>query len=284
MTTPVDNHREIAVFGMKRSGNHALVGWWMSGIGPCVVHLNDVVGDDPYADCSEIGTKGIPLSVCRPTLWNRLVGRTADARRRLYSGSDPTLDRCAIRAWGPKEALILSYEDRLPDDPNFSRFEANHDERVGKSETRRRVLILRDPYNLFASLLEAPFPRDTTLWDDAETWKRYARLFRDAPADLLCISFNEWFQSMECRQRLAKELDFETDGAPHREVHPLGGGSSFDERRFHGRADEMRILERWKAYREDSRWQKVASDEEIVALSEEIFPDVGVDLSFQRNA
>ena len=110
------NLRELSVFGIKRSGNHAIIGWLIRELGDRVVHLNDVAGPDPYLSCSEIETKGLPVSLCRPTFWNRLTPMRGDAGPQLYSAQDRHLDREATRAFAPKDALILSYEDRLPDD------------------------------------------------------------------------------------------------------------------------------------------------------------------------
>lgn len=274
----VHNRREISVFGIKRSGNHAFIGWLIRELAGRIVHLNDVTGGSPYETCSEIKVKGLPASLCRPTLWNRTLAKRNAEIVRHYSARDPRVDREAIRNYGPKDALILSYEDRLPGDQIVDQFHAQHDAFVGPSTRACQVLILRDAHNLFASLLRASFPRTTTLGQDVESYKRNARLFMEVGANrgsgLVCVSFNEWFQSAAYRKQTAEALGFTTDGSPFQWVSRLGAGSSFDGVRLNGRAQNMRVLERWKQCENDPRYQAALSDPELLDLTKRIFGHV----------
>ena len=51
--------------------------------------------------------------------------------------------------------LIYSYEDFPLDQVASDKFEHNHDLYLGKSAIRYDLLIIRDPFNLFASRLKA---------------------------------------------------------------------------------------------------------------------------------
>ena len=56
----VVNRNEITVFGLKRSGSHAIIHWLLHHMGKRTVHLNDVTNASPYDSCTEINVKGLP--------------------------------------------------------------------------------------------------------------------------------------------------------------------------------------------------------------------------------
>jgi len=54
-------------------------------------------------------------------------------------------------------------------------------------------------------------------------------------------------------------------------VPTSGKGSSWDKRTFDGRAQQMKVLERWKCYKNDKRYLELCSDPVLISLSERYF-------------
>jgi hypothetical protein len=51
------NKHEIRVYGIRRSGNHAIISWIFQHFGETVVHLNDIKiarNIDPYKSFSQV--------------------------------------------------------------------------------------------------------------------------------------------------------------------------------------------------------------------------------------
>jgi hypothetical protein len=144
------------------------------------------------------------------------------------------------------------------------------------------VLILRDPFNCFASRLIHPWKQGLP-HTDAERgyhiakrlWKNYAREFTNRTNlirhNKLTISFNRWFVDPQYRADLARRLGVKFTDEGTRVVTPYGGGSSFDGVRYDGRAEQMSVLERWKVVQNDPRFRMAFQDEELLELSQEIF-------------
>ena len=81
---------------------------------------------------------------------------------------------------------------------------------------------------------------------------------------------NEWFSDIDYRKQLAKTLDIPFTDAGLNEVRDIMKGSSFDGRQFDGKAQEMKVLERWKEYKDDDKyWEYI--DDEMVELSKQYF-------------
>jgi hypothetical protein len=268
------NRKEVAVFGIKRSGNHAIIFWLLHHLGRHGVHLNDVTGASPYDHCTEMNVAGLPLWSCKPRI-RHLRDHLFRKAPIEYSKKDQDVDWDYIRSYSPKDVLLLSYENRFLDDEAYENFQRQHDARVGTSEQRYRVMILRDAYNLFASLWRAPFVSNGDLRTCIQLYKRYAEMFLDRDQqkrqNIICVNYNKWFSSRDYRISLAKAFGISADGEPFLRVPSIGGGSSFDQHRYNGRAPQMKILERWRACWEDPGYQAIFEDKHLVALSEAIF-------------
>jgi hypothetical protein len=182
---------------------------------------------------------------------------------------------------------MYSYEDDFLDNIFTDCFERNHDRWVGKSENRFDVLLLRDPYNLFASRMKRESDNNDNRYsllavDERETlirlWKQYAREFLGETNYLrfnkTVISFNRWVSDQEYRRELAGRFGFEFSDATMEEVVPVGGGSSFDGARKHQSASEMKVLERWQHFRDVPAFRSLFEDPEIAQLSQAIFGEI----------
>jgi len=238
------NELEIRVLGMSRSGNHAVIQW--------------ILGMTPrpaaFLNCAEGKTN--PFKTARPMLEGEPDGPFASVW--LADSGDPPPARRAT--------LIHSYEDAFVRHAFSTAFENHHDEWVGGSTVRRDVVILRDPFNLFASRLRAFGPGSISP-AAARIWRQHARPFlgkpHAGPRKPVLINFNRWASDLRERRRIARELELEFNDAGRWLVPPVAGGSSFDGQKHHDHPERMRLADRWKTYAADPRFTE-AFDERLI--------------------
>lgn len=142
------------------------------------------------------------------------------------------------------------------------------------AERTKRVVVLRDPYNLAASRLQrtrAAGNRDTHPRRVAEMWPDHAR--HDATWTP-CV-YNAWFAQAPYRRRLAAALGLATVPPLPSQVARAGRGSSFDGVRFDGRTQEMPVLDRWRRFALDAEFRQYVDHPLLAALSEQVcgFPN-----------
>ena len=259
-TLPEINRLEICAIAVRRSGHHAIVEWLLRLLDGDGCFLNDCrVQSSPF-----LRNKG-----------TRATGQI-----------DPEQERPG--RFTPKDYLVHNYENRnLTKIFSPSRLE-EWDELVGTSRRRVHLLILRDPFNNFASLVrrsEAHTPGDVLTYSPetvrrcVELWKRYAREYVGRtdiiPGEKIGVSYNAWFTEQRERKRLADTLGLEFTDEGIDEVASWGPsrGSSFDGFSYDGRAGEMRVLERFRKY-EDNPFYLGLFDPEIIDLSQRIFGEI----------
>jgi hypothetical protein len=76
------------------------------------------------------------------------------------------------------------------------------------------------------------------------------------------ISYDRWFASPAYRAEIAQRLSLPYKKGGIDAVRPFkgtdySGCSAFDRDRYNGRAQEMRVLERWKRYRDDDLFHEI---------------------------
>ncbi len=267
----VINEHELRVFGLQRSGIHALVNWIVQQSGGPTLFVNDVksLAGSPYECAHEFHWRG---------------GEGGDRK------FDASAERGGIHS--RKRRLVLGYEDTdlryLP--VGFSDLIG---EGVGRSGRVTNVLIVRDPFNLFASRFgfrnsANRHPMATQGEYVRQLWKLHARealgRVRYLGGDVVVVRYNDWFASRDYRRAIAESLGlaFSDEGhqavpgvdLPKGEFARFGCGSSFDNTKFHGRAQEMAVLSRWERFACDQRYLALFDDAEVVSLSRELFGHV----------
>ena len=253
----VTHMRKIKLAGIRRSGNHAVLGWVAEkSIGGKTFFLNDVV-----------------------------LGRDYTTKRK--SDNLPTNKLCRR---GKASLFLSSYEDK-----SLSEFD-NHEPLKNIPHTEEtKVILLRDPFNTFASrlkcirsrrdnkymqrllndepsLLVGDMPRISNLWKSYA--KEYLGETNTLQGRVLFLNYNMWTQDCGYRVELAKALGLAEDGKPFERVPGYGFGSSFDNRKKDGKATEMDLANRWEVYREDEDYLNYF-DGELIDLSNEIFSGIG---------
>lgn len=227
---------DFHVYGMKRSGHHAVVNWILHHYDSSVYYNNCILKKNYfyYANDTEI----------------------------FKTGNEPY----SIR--------VLSFEDR-PD------IKESSIELVSKhNKPKKNILILRDAYNNYASRFEKKIYPHKEKWnktwrnyDDVGIWKTYAKEFIGETNYLnsIKINYNFWFSSIEYRKELSKNFGTFTDKGLQ-QVLDFGAGSSFDYQKFNDKAQEMKVLQRWKRFYFDRHYyKKIILDKEIEQLNKKIF-------------
>ena len=298
MTSPPRNALEIRALGLMRSGNHAILNWIFELFHEkraCFLNCVSHGDQDPFSHCDDLISRGF----------------------------SPHLNREELQT-APKDLLLYSYEDhesRMRDasqsfvDSVFdSDFDARKESYFGSSERQIDLLILRDPFNFFASRLKIlnhlPGVKDPD-WI-AESWKELARTalqWREKRSpDQIFVSYNQWFDGESYRKEISSHLDITHDEMSMEYVLPFGGGSSFDKEVYrHPRitprmmlrkwtkffdprkylqlgyywrrlrapsAREMKVLERWRHFENDLTYREILSDKELQELSRELFGEI----------
>jgi len=240
------NRNEICVMALQRSGHHAIINWIVSNSGGPACFLND----------------------CRPNLNPFLTCG-------VNQETGPT----------PRDLLIYNYEDRDLGKLFTVDFLDDKIRWFGKSERSVYVLIIRDPFNNFASKYR--WAVNGTKWTPQMEWttrvlpglwKSYAREFLGLtnfmPAPKVFLNYNSWFTDEKYRHEMAGHLGLISADEGLTEIAKWGPntwGDSFDNLKFDGRALEMKVLERWRYFADDPVFKNLFRDSELLSLSERIF-------------
>ena len=254
------NQKEIRIVGLRRSGNHAVISW---------IYKNTTGG---Y----------LFLNNCVPRK-NPLHNPKLQENRRSYK-FETNIAACTLEneCHGrhiPKDLLIYNYEDKLLKDVALDSPQIRASW-WGQSQIHFDVLILRDPYNMLASLLQ--FLRnkkkphrviEKVLHTNAQLWVAYAREFLKQTNFLpnkIPISFNAWHTDAEYRHGIQRQLRLDTTDIDIDKIPRWGGGSSF----IDGRAESaslLKIHKRWEVFVDDPVYLNAARKPELRHLSEVIF-------------
>jgi hypothetical protein len=198
----------------------------------------------------------------------------------LFVQSDSKVNIDYIREYHPKNCLILSFEDyKLNDHNHLNIFDKYQSTYVGASDRRLNIVILRDAYNLFASLMNSEFMDSKNHSKYVNLFKEYARIhlgiFPKFSDPIICINYNKWSTDNNYRIETAHKIGFYTSGDPCLDVSSMGGGSSFD--KLTARTDPKKLLNtlnRWQTYIHNPLYFSLFEDEELKTLSNKIFGNI----------
>ncbi len=143
-----------------------------------------------------------------------------------------------------------------------------------------QVIILRDPYNWFASwVVSGRKWKGQRLESESPSfiarWKAQAREIlgetHHLNGTLIPILYNKWVFSLHYRMKCAVKMGMGQEDIGALRVVPTGGGSTWDSKDFDGRANEMKVFDRWQSVEEDDLYRKYMLDPEIEDLSIRLF-------------
>jgi hypothetical protein len=138
---------------------------------------------------------------------------------------------------------------------------------------------------LFASLIKSQRVDEDTISHYIKLYKDYASIvlkrkssgnsgMDESLNDFIFINYNKWFLDDKYRQSIAKKLGFITDGKNYERVPKAGGGSTFEGLSLDGKAENLKVLERWKSMKDHPLYQKIKSDKELHEYSNQLFGDI----------
>lgn len=218
------------IFGLRRTGNHAIINWLHGHCSTTSEHFNN-------------------QRLSQNLLWEPKTST-------------------------PRELVTVSFEEqKLPGSRPF----ILNEKILGEAKSIQCAVVMRDPFNLFASRFKHKPLRKQTIARMryfTDLWKGYAREYLGQTQILpncVPVSFNKWFYDEAYREELSRAFGFVSSSNVIEGVSPKGHGSSFDGLKYNGRAQEMKVLERWRHLAKDRQYRKIFEDEELIKLSDQIF-------------
>ena len=254
----------LRVFGLRRSGNHAVINWLGRNApgGKSVFFNNCTPGRKPFETFRAVEVNG--------------------RRRPGSAGDDPV--GFARRA-GDGAAVILSYEDAMPNERRKRPISAGLDETAIDAE----VIVCRGFLNWAASLLKkvqgnaayAAHQRVAIMLKGVEIYALMLDLViaRDE-LGLVVIRYDDWLSSPDYRAGLLARLGLAARDNTLGEVQPYGNGSSFQ--KDAGSVEDLRPGERCAQMADDPEYRitlwLAAQDGALRDKLAEVFPDDAADL------
>lgn len=261
------NDLALHVCALQRSGHHAVVQWIFENAEAPKCFLNHCQPDrSPFESCK--------------------------VSESLAVGIDILAEREGKR--GAKRFLICNYEDVDLGRLRYLGRSQPMQSWIGRSGEAICVLVIRDPFNNFASKYrwfvskKAWAPSLDDIRRMPAMWKGHAYeavgLTCHISARKLVVRFNDWFKDPQYRATLAAELKLRSADKGRERVAPWGPntwGDSVDGLTFDGRASEMDVNGRWRLYQDDDFFRSLF-DDELIELSNQIFGPVADILKGRR--
>ena len=303
-TTEYTNELEIRVFGLRRSGNHAIINW-IAAHAPTKVHFFGCASNDGFTPIhtrkgrgDRYGTDIDNIFVKYPKLQKRPITETNKIRN-IH-----------------KEILMYSYENFDLNILKENEIPKNREQTVGKSKRKIDVLIIRDIFNWFASKItlvnkinynSMTHPRHernrkgkTPWFKYYQNWEKDAKQIYGMPyinaepwinclnsyineclgitallENAIVICYNKWHVNQEYRKMIIERIGWKFTDKGKEAMSSVGGGSSFDLMKFDGKANIMKTNERWKIYEYNKLyWLFMVYFKKTVELSNQVCGDV----------
>lgn len=188
----------FSFIGMQRSGNHAVIEWFLS-------HF------DSYLFRNNI-------------LMKTYSGMESQVIR--YNYDEKNLPQCIVESW---ENFAAEEIEIHPDSYPI-------------------VLILRDPWNWWASWFRFHIPNPNVhniqRVNTIPMYISHANFARKYPEQT--ILFNKWFADVNYRREIESRYGLKENDSTINTVSKFGSGSTFDSLNMDGKAQNMKVLERYK--------------------------------------
>lgn len=224
----------LVLFGMRRSGNHLAINWILGQVPGSAVFYNNI--------------------------------------RQKAHPFDVGMREFRLRFPNTRPRIILSYEDLTASEimqgplPDFlADRAARHDVRIQSG------VILRDPYNLFASRLKKwpeRFATETDIRRQQELYRSHAELAQDpvpvfGDMPVVPILYNPLVSDPAYREKLSHKLYIRSGREGLDEVPLYGHGSSFDGYQTQGADVRAGVFDRWRSSSNDPKFRAVIADKHV---------------------
>lgn len=227
---------DYAVYGMKRSGHHAIINWISN-------HYNSFIH---YNNCF------------------------------IENNSIFVANKNEVTKNGdyPYELKILSFEDRpVFEESSFDNIKKLNLNCKNILILRDAYNNYASRFVRKISPVNKQWNKIWKNYDDVDIWINYANEFigKTNYLNSIKINYNKWFSCENYRKELSNNFGNFTDRGLL-DVLNFGGGSSFDNISFDKNAQKMNVLNRWKYfYFEKNYVEKILNNDEIKKLNYEIF-------------
>jgi hypothetical protein len=254
--------REIHVIGIQRTGQHAITSWILG-------HFDKVCYKNSMSQLGMRNGHGVqpPFWYFQPKLKEGWEVSSEDTIRSnqdaIILGTEFKVNEVGLN---PK---VDKQKEEVAKKSGFDKFSAKQD----------YVLVLRDPYNHYASVLK--WARNKKLSPPksfATMWKKMAIECLGETDHFECNSktvvlYDSWFNDINYRVRTEEILGLKRDDSRLNTVMKIGigksWGSSFDGMKVKNKAQKMDVLNRWESVKDDPRFIKLCQDQELVKWAEE---------------
>lgn len=248
----------LRTFGMRRSGNHAIINWLLRNAHMGSIFLNN-------------------CSVGRPArrTWRSIE---VNGRRANITKGDP-ISRATSKA-RDGALVIVSYEDFSPDPDEM---DAAVTADMAHHEVTHEVLFYRDFMNWSASLLKKIQSNDDLdtldclriMMVSLEKYREMLRLITQAKTlGVVPVNYDRWLTRPVYREKVLETLGLPCKDNSLGKVQPYGGGSSFQKEAVN--ASELKSDQRWLVMANDAAFQIVllaaSQDQELTGLMKQIMP------------
>lgn len=232
------------IYGMRRTGNHAIINWLVQGLGGSVLFCNDV--REQASSPLQAATKRFKPGFGK----HNLIVSYEDVAMNKF---EPPYAKSVYGDYrNYRQVLILR-------DP-FNLLASRYVWRFAEGKAFR----------------ENPHYRKYVIG----RWKDNARVFLKWKAERdeqkIAVNYNRWTYSTGYREALARQLGMQHAHRGIREVKAFGGGSSFEgtkrlaENTF-TKESENRYTTRFRALLNNEDYRGIFKDSEIMTLSQQIF-------------
>lgn len=231
-----DKH-EYRTWGIKRSGHHAILHWIMSHF-TNKSYINDILGNTAFKLY-----KNTPFPV-----------KIQQSNNHFYNIEDGNFQNISDRFTRMQELGLCNLTDNLVD-----------------------IIIIRDIFNLIASRIASAFNMKI---DIINLYKQYAKEFLRQTQflkDPVLINYNTWFISRKYRQSILDRLNIRYSDKSDEYIQKIaeeGKGSSFDQMKYNTKAQDMKVLDRWKYFKNNEKYINYFNDKELLDLTCQIFGEI----------
>lgn len=247
----------IAAFGIRRCGNHAIANW-------LIPHFKGIV---KYYNNTHTGKNYImPDYFMSDNNYTFRIDITDEKRSRSprfrYNGDRPF---SRLRENTNICAELHGVENCHLNDGDAINFYKNND-------INTKILILRDPLNNLSSLMKHPGELiDLNIF--AELWCEYAEEYLNTDSEMIKVNYNKWFKDIDYRKSLSIQLGQKWTDYGLQEMSLCGGGSSFSKLKHQGNTQKLKVLERWPEYKNNRKFRKLLNNKKLIELYRIIYQE-----------
>ena len=259
------NYYEIRVFGLKRTGNHAIINW--------IAEMASKAFNEPTYFLNSCGSRKADPFKTHADRGDKKGTEIDNIFVQLPNMSKWKKDEIKPIRLKQKKCLLYSYEDFIITHMLKDDCVRNREYTIGSSDHIFNIIIMRDIFNWMASVIKAQTGSGRTLPKVdylLHRWKIYAQCYINKvifpPGKTIYILFNKWFLYETYRRNIAKRLNLEYCDQSLKYVGaPRERGSSFDGMKYEKYADQMDVLNRWKLFNHNPILFECIDDEAIIA-------------------